>query len=165
MERIVGIIRAVQQRIAMLALVVMMLTTVADVFMRYVLRRPIEGAYNVVECCLAVFVFFGIASTFIGRRNIVIDLIDGVASRQLLAALAALVRCADTLAVLSLGVIFWAMIDPALQVYEYGDVKPELGLPLAVLWVAALVGLAGTVVSAIGTLMTPAPPPMRDLRG
>lgn len=149
----VGLVRAVQLRVAMAALVGMMLVTVADVFIRYVAHRTIEGAYDVVQACLAVFVFFGVASTFIGRRNIGIDLVDNALPRT---AVAGLVRMADVRSVLCLVMIGWAMVDPALQVLEYSDTKPQLGLKLAYLWLAAMVGLVGTAVSALGAMLSPA---------
>jgi hypothetical protein len=46
--------------------------------------------------------------------------------------------------------MLWAMISPALQAYDYGDRKLELGLPLWVVWLFALSGMAGTMVCAIG---------------
>jgi len=46
-----------QLRLAMGALVVMIGVTVADVFLRYLLGRPIYGAYDIVESCLASIPF------------------------------------------------------------------------------------------------------------
>ncbi len=152
--RVIAAVRWLQTRLAMLALVAMMLVTVLDVAMRYVAGRPVVGAYALVECCLAIFVFHGISATFIGRRNIVIDLIDVIAPRPLLAVL---IRVADLLSVGCLLVIGWAMIDPMLQAWDYGDAKPQLGLPLIVLWAAALLGVAGTILSALATTLEPLP--------
>jgi hypothetical protein len=45
------------------------------------------------------------------------------------------------------------MISPALQAYDYGDRKLELGLPLWVVWLFALSGIAGTIVCAIGAAL------------
>jgi TRAP-type C4-dicarboxylate transport system permease small subunit len=119
--------------IAACALVIMSLVTVADVLLRYLLNRPVRGSYDLVECALVVFVFHGIATVFLNRQNIVIDLIDGVA---------------------------WAMLSPARQAFDYGDHKLELGLPVYVIWLFALAGIAGTIVCAIGALVrTPIPPP------
>lgn len=150
---LIGRIRQAQLGIAMAALVVMMLVTVADVFMRYVFGSPIRGAYGMTEACLVVFVFHGISMTFVGRRSVVIDLIDGMVARGVLRGL---IRVADVLSVVALLAIGWAMLDPARQAFEYGDAKPELGLPLVYLWGAAMLGVIGTVISALGTLFSPA---------
>ena len=46
----------------------------------------------------------------------------------------------------------YAMIQPAMQAYAYGDTKLELGLPIYVLWIAALTGMAGTILCAVGRI-------------
>ena len=59
----------------------MMVVTLADVFLRYVFNSPIRGAYELVEAMMVVFVFNGMSTAFLQRRNIVIDLIDTFAPR------------------------------------------------------------------------------------
>jgi TRAP-type C4-dicarboxylate transport system permease small subunit len=142
-------IARIQTRIAMAAAAVTILTTTADVVLRYGFGRPIHGAYDMVECMLVLFVFHGIASVFFDRANITIDLIDhvfGLRSKR------RLVRLADLVSIGMLVLTGWAMIGPALQAYDYGDRKLELGLPLWVVWLFALSGMAGTIVCAIGCL-------------
>lgn len=145
-----------QLRIASGALIVLMLVTVLDVFLRYVFNRPIRGSYDIVECMLLVFVFNGMAAAFFGRRNIVIDLLDSfVAARVVIF----LIRLADVLSVVVLVLIFWAMINPAVQVYQYGDVKLDSGVPIYWMWIAAFLGLAGTILAAVTVLVArPAKP-------
>jgi TRAP-type transport system small permease protein len=143
--------------IAACALVIMSLVTVADVLLRYLLNRPVRGSYDLVECALVVFVFHGIATVFLNRQNIVIDLIDGVAAAGLRTAL---IRISDVLQIAVLALFAWAMLSPARQAFDYGDHKLELGLPVYVIWLFALAGIAGTIVCAIGALVrTPIPPP------
>ena len=119
-------------------------------FLRYLVGRPIYGAYDIVESCLVVFVFHGIAAVFLNRRNIVIDLIDSVVGRRLTMAL---IRFSDVLSVVLLTLLLWAMITPMVQAFEYGDRKLELGLPVYILWLAALAGLFGTILCALGVLI------------
>ena len=143
-------LQTAQLRLAMGALVVMIGVTVADVFLRYLLGRPIYGAYDIVESCLVVFVFHGIAAVFLNRRNIVIDLIDSVVGRRMTTAL---IRFSDALSVVLLSLLVWAMLAPAIQAFQYGDRKLELGLPVYILWLVALVGLLDTVLCARGALI------------
>jgi TRAP-type transport system small permease protein len=143
-------LQRVQLRLAMGALVVMIGVTVADVFLRYLLGTPIYGAYDIGESCLVVFVFHGIAAVFLNRRNIVIDLIDSVVGQRMTAAL---IRFSDALSVVLLSLLVWAMIAPAVQAFQYGDRKLELGLPVYILWLAALAGLLGTILCALGVLI------------
>ena len=136
--------------VAATALVILMMVTVFDVLLRYLFNRPIRGSYETVETMLLVFVFNGMAAAFFGRRNIVIDLLDGVLGRSITSVL---IRVADILSVLCLGMLVWAMLLPATQAYQYGDIKMELRIPLYVLWIVALASMAGTIFCAVVTLV------------
>ncbi|MGH6726551.1 MAG: TRAP transporter small permease [Pseudolabrys sp.] len=146
-------LRVAQLRLASVALMVMMVVTLADVFMRYVFNSPIRGAYELVEAMLVVFVFHGMSTAFLQRRNIVIDLIDSFAPRLLVTAL---IRVADLLTILTIGLFAYAMITPAMQSYSYGDVKMDLQVPIWWMWAVALIGIAGAILCAIGALIAPA---------
>ena len=114
--------------VAEAALVILMLVTVLDVFMRYLFNRPIRASLETVEVMLLVFVFNGMAAAFFGRRHIVIDLLDGVFGARITGML---IRIADVLSVLCLG----------LQIAIY------------VLGIVALASLAGTFFCALVTLL------------
>ena len=138
-ERLVDLAGWVQRSqlwIAAAALVILMMVTVVDVFMRYLFNRPIRASLDTVEVMLLVFVFNGMAAAFFGRRHIVIDLLDGVLGARITGVL---IRIADVLSVLCLGLLVWAMRLPATQAYQYGDAKMELPIPIYVLWIVALV--------------------------
>lgn len=143
-------VQRVQLWLAVAALVVLMMVTVCDVVLRYLFNRPIRGSYDMVETMLLVFVFNGMAAAFFGRRHIVIDLLDSLVGER---AIAVLIHLADALAVVCLALLTWAMLLPAGQAYAYGDVKLELGLPIYVLWLVALVSLAGTIFCALVALV------------
>src|SRR5215470_9871440 len=95
-------LQRLQLWLAAAALIIFMMVTVADVFLRYLFNRPIRGSYDIVECMLLVFVFNGMAAAFFNRRNIVIDLIDSFVGER---ASAVLIRVADLLSVLCLGLL------------------------------------------------------------
>jgi len=137
--------------LAALALIILMMVTVADVFLRYLFNSPVRGSYDMVESLLVVFVFNGMAAGFFTRRNIVIDLIDAFVGRR---ATAVLIRAADVLSIFCLGLLIWAMLGPAVQAYDYGDRKLELNLPIYILWIVALLALAGTMFCALVALST-----------
>ncbi len=73
----------------------------------------------------------------------------------------ALVRLSDVVSIVLLMLLTAAMISPALQAYDYGDRKLELGLQLWVLWIFAIVGLIGTLLCALGPLFRPVSIPRR----
>jgi TRAP-type C4-dicarboxylate transport system permease small subunit len=142
-------LRTAQLWLAAVALIVMMCVTLADVTLRYLFNSPVRGSYDLVESMLVVFVFHGMSSAFLYRRHIVIDLVDSFASPRFVTVL---IRIADVLAVALLCLLAYAMITPALQAYAYGDTKLELGLPIYILWIAALTGMAGTILCAVGRI-------------
>jgi TRAP-type C4-dicarboxylate transport system permease small subunit len=154
--RLIKRLQRAQLRLASGALVVLMMVTVADVFLRYVFNKPIRGSYDIVECMLLIFVFHGMAAAFFGRRNIVIDILDSFVRARVVTFL---IRLADALSILVLILVFWAMINPAVQIYQYGDVKLDSQIPIYWMWIAALLGLTGTLLAAVIVLFTrPATP-------
>ena len=146
-------LRVVQLWIAAAALMVMMGVTVADVFLRYVFNSPVRGSYDIVEATLVIFVFNGMSTAFLHRKSITIDIIDSFASPALVAAL---VRIADMLSIVAVVFFTYAMIVPAMQSFAYADVKLELQVPIWWFWVAALTGMTGAIICAVGVLFLPA---------
>ena len=132
---------------AAIALVAMMLTTVADVAMAALFKRPIIGAYDMVETTLVFSVFLGIPATFLRNGNIVVDVVDFFVSGG---AVRRLKQLAQILTLVFLVLLFCNMITPALDAYRFGEKKQELGMPLWVLWLPILLGV---LMSAIAVLM------------
>jgi TRAP-type C4-dicarboxylate transport system permease small subunit len=146
-------LRVAQLRLASLALIIMMTVTLCDVFLRYLFNSPIPGSYDLVEVMLAVFVFHGMSTGFLQRRNIVIDLIDSFAHRAIVHVL---MRISDLLTILTLALFTYAMLKPAMQAYAYNDLKLELQIPIWWMWTVALLGMAGAILCACGRLIAPA---------
>jgi TRAP-type C4-dicarboxylate transport system permease small subunit len=130
-----------------------MCVTVIDVFLRYVFNSPIRASYDLVEAMMILFVFNGISTAFLQRRNIVIDLIDSFIGRRVVGFL---IRFSDALTIATLLLFIYAMLTPALQSYGYGERKMELGLSIYLLWAAALIGLTGAILCALGAFLVPA---------
>jgi TRAP-type C4-dicarboxylate transport system permease small subunit len=99
-------------------------------------------------------------ATFLTRSNLVIDALDGVMGPRLTGIL---IRASDALTIVTLLIMGWAMARIAMQAFTYGDRKLELGLPLYVLWIAAMTGLAGTLLCAVGALFQRPAPSHADL--
>jgi TRAP-type C4-dicarboxylate transport system permease small subunit len=153
-ERMLGLLDRLQQaqlRLAATALVLLMFVTVVDVFLRYLFNSPLRGSYELVESLLVIFVFHGMSASFLRRQNIAIDIIDSFLSARFVETL---IRLADVMTIGCLLLIFWAMLNPAIQAFHYGDRKLELGLPIFVLWLLAFLGLAGTILAALGALLS-----------
>lgn len=154
--------------IAMAALLVMMMTIVADVFMRFAFNSPITGSYDVVEICLVVAVFYSLGSVIAGAHEISIDIIDQLVSPSIVLVLR---RMTALLSAAVLVFIFVSMLTPALQSYQYGEIRLELDMPVWIVWVIALVGMCGGVLaslialfSAVGSDATPTHQPQPQPR-
>ena len=150
---VVRIIKATSVAAA-IALIAMMLTTVADVAMATVFKRPIIGAYDMVEAMLVISVFLGIPATFLRNGNIVVDVVDFFVTRETVRRLKQL---AQFLTLVFLVLLFWNMITPALDAYKFGDKKQELGLPLWVLWLPILVGVLISAIAVLTSLVRGTP--------
>jgi TRAP-type C4-dicarboxylate transport system permease small subunit len=140
-----------QFRLAATALLIMMMGTVIDVFFRYAFNKPLRISYDLVESMLVIYVFHGMSAAFLKRRNILIDVIDAIVDARVVRGLTVM---ADILSVLCLAIFAYAMTGPALQAFDYGDRKIELGLPLYVLWIFALAGIAGMILCALAALVS-----------
>ena len=135
--------------IAILSLFVMMAMTVANVFMRYVFNAPIVGAYDLVEICLAISVYLALPAVIFEGQPVVIDLIDGLVSSRTVKVLRMI---ANVAAVVVLGFIFWSMWKPTQDAYMYGDVKPEFGFPVWIIWSFGLFGVFNSILSSVAAL-------------
>jgi TRAP-type C4-dicarboxylate transport system permease small subunit len=140
--------------VAMLALGVMGSVTVADVALKYLAHRPIAGAYDLVESLLPVVIFHGLPTTLLRRQNIAIDLIDHVVGPR---GTRALIGFCEWVMLGLLALFAWAMLSPALQALDYGDRKLELGLPLVVVWIAAILGMIGSALVMLALRLSPQP--------
>ena len=126
--------------IACAALAVMMLTVVADVALRALFHAPVQGAYDVVSFALLVMAIFGMGPVAAARGEILVDILDALLPPAMLRALGLVA------AVLGAGLFLfcgWAMIQPAMDSWEWGEVSLELGLPKWTLWAAAFAGMLG----------------------
>lgn len=137
LERVLGVIAAA-------VLFAMMMLTAVDVVGRYVLNRPVPGAFEVTEMMLAALIYCGLPLVSQRREHIVIDTFDYLMSRGVKRALdmAAEVLCSATLFGLA-----WLVFRRAGRVAEYGDTTNVLKLPLAPLaYLMAAMLLAGAMI-------------------
>lgn len=145
--------------IAMVALLVMVMAIVIDVFMRYTFNSPVVGTFDVVEICLVITVFYSMGAAISGFHEIVIDLVDQVASPRVVQLLS---RIAGLLSAGILLFIFVSMLKPAMQSYQYGEIRLELKIPVWIVWVIALVGMCGGILASILNVLRPPRPDRAD---
>jgi TRAP-type C4-dicarboxylate transport system permease small subunit len=137
LERALGVIAAA-------VLFAMMVLTAADVVGRYVLNRPVPGAFEMTEMMLAALIYCGLPLVSQRREHIVIDTFDYLMSRGVKRGLdmAAEVLCSATLFGLA-----WLVFGRAGRVASYGDTTNVLKLPLApVAYLMATMLLVGAII-------------------
>jgi TRAP-type C4-dicarboxylate transport system permease small subunit len=123
-----------------------MLLTVADVALRLLVNRPIQGTYDLIQLGLACTIYIALPAVFLRDEHLVVDVIDQLAGRRL-------VRALDwTGAAVSLGVLalmFWQMVPLARDMQEFGDVTADLSIPKIVYWIPVLVGVGASALATV----------------
>jgi TRAP-type C4-dicarboxylate transport system permease small subunit len=135
--------------LAAVFLAAMMLLTVADVTLRAFFNLPIRGTYELIELLLTGTFFVALPAVFLRDDNIVVELIDGIAPRQV----PLLKRIAEGLAVLVLAVMAWQAWIAAADAIAFNDETADLGLPKALHWIALLVGVIGSGIAALAMML------------
>lgn len=132
--------------LASLATFLMAGITLVDVIMRNLSLGAVPGAYEIARICLCVAIFASLAEATRRRAHITIDIIDAVVP-------AALVPWLKRLAALALSGFLAVLIHAgwiqARDAVDFGDLTPDLRLPLIVFWGPVLVGLAAAMLVAM----------------
>jgi len=135
--------------LAALALAFMLGITVYDVVARKLFSNPLLGVVDTVSFCVMWATMLGIALAWSERAHIVVDLLDMTGSPALIAVLDLLTRLAG---ILIMPLLMWLAWHEMRDVLSFGDRTPEIGLPIAWYWVAAVVGYG---LSAVLLLIEP----------
>jgi TRAP-type C4-dicarboxylate transport system permease small subunit len=128
--------------VASAILLAMMLLTVVDVVARYVLNRPVRGAFEVTELMLVVLIFAGLPLVSYSDEHAVMDFIDrllGPTGRP------ALWRAIQVLCAAFMLLLAWLLWLKAARISAYRDATDVLRIPYGpfVYLMALMVGLAG----------------------
>jgi TRAP-type C4-dicarboxylate transport system permease small subunit len=113
--------------LAALALFAIMLLTLVDVSGRKLASASVTGSLELTELLMVVVIFAGLPLVSLQGEHVVFDSLDrwlpaGVRRAQQAAV--------DLLCLLALMGIAWLMWLKAGQMAEYGDISPQLKLPL-----------------------------------
>lgn len=109
-----------------LLLMAMMMVTTIDVFGRYVLSRPLPGAFEITEIMLAMTIFIGLPLVCLKEEHVAVTLITERFRPRVRNIHAAIVSvfCAAILLVIA-----WRLTVHSLQLASYGDVTIFLRMP------------------------------------
>jgi TRAP-type C4-dicarboxylate transport system permease small subunit len=145
----IGVFAAVARfltRVAAIILLAMMMINVVDVGLRASINEPIFGTYEIVEFMLAAVAFLAIPEVFLRDQHITVELIDHVVPQWLTDTL----RAFGTLCGLAfVFLLFWHMIQPALDYIEFNEITMDLQMPLIWKAVAIMTGFGAAVLTAL----------------
>jgi len=112
--------------IASAALVLMMVLSCADIFMRYIFNRPITGTYDVVGLSGAVLVSFALPYTMLKKGHVAVELLVQSLSRgkQLVVE-----TFSHLLGISLFLVLVWQAILLSRDMKAAGEVTPTVHLP------------------------------------
>ena len=125
-------------------LMLMMLLTFADVVARYLLNRPIRGAFEITELALLVLIFAGLPLVSHADEHVTMDFIDRVLGDRL-AELWIRVTHAACAAVMFF--LTWQVWIKAAKISSYGDTTEVLRIEVGpfVYFMAVMIALTGVV--------------------
>lgn len=133
--------------IGSLALLIMTLWTVTDVATRYAMAKPIAGSIDLVEATLVLVVFLALPECFLRDEQVTVDVIDHIAGKRTVALLKLFAAFATMGFLIVLG---YTGIQPLLDAMRFGDMKPDLPIPIWALLAVIEVAIALSIVVLIG---------------
>ena len=138
---------------AVLLLGLMMITT-ADVIGRYILNRPLRGAFEITELLLLTLVFAGLPLVSRADEHVTLDFIDNLLGKRGRRLLRRVVDLACGLIILGLS---WRVWIKAGKIAGYGDTTDVLRIPVGpfVYFMALMVAI--TAVVHLVKVVLPAP--------
>ena len=122
----------------------MMVLTFFDVVGRYLLNKPIRGAFEITELGLLVLIFAGLPLVSHADEHVTMDFIDRVLSP---AATRALIRIVHALCAAIMFFLAWQVWIKANRIAGYADTTDVLRVPIGpfVYFMAMMIGLTGIV--------------------
>jgi TRAP-type transport system small permease protein len=129
---------------ASLLLFGMMVLTFLDVVGRYLLNRPIRGAFEVTELALLVLIFAGLPLVSHADEHVTMDFIDRILSERLRKAW---IRLMHGLCAALMFFVAWQTWIKAGKIYGYGDTTDVLRIAVGpfVYFMTAMIALTGGV--------------------
>ena len=122
----------------------MMVLTFFDVVGRYLLNKPIRGAFEITELGLVVLIFAGLPLVSHADEHVTMDFIDRMLPAP---AVPVLIRAVHALVAAVFFFLTWQVIIKAGRISAYGDTTDVLRIAVGpfVYFMAAMIFLSGLV--------------------
>lgn len=152
--KIIQLIARITGLVAMGVLILMMLLTVADVFLRATLNKPIIGTTEITEQMMVAVVFLGLGWCALQGRHIRVDLF---VSRYPLGTQRVIDLLMNSVGLIVVAVMCWRTFLTTLTVQQLGLTCAYIGLPKYPFYALAAFGWAALFLTMAGLLV-------RDIR-
>jgi TRAP-type transport system small permease protein len=122
----------------------LMVITFADVVARYLLNRPIRGAFEITELTLLVLIFAGLPLVSHADEHVTMDFIDRVLPARLVGAW---IRGMHLVCAALMFFLTWQVWIKAGRIAAYGDTTDVLRIVIGpfVYFMVAMIALTGTI--------------------
>ena len=122
----------------------MMVLTFFDVVGRYLLNRPIRGAFEVTELGLVVLIFAGLPLVSHADEHVTMDFIDRLLPERVVGAW---IRVMHAVCAAIMFFLAWQVWIKATRIAGYGDTTDVLLVPIGpfVYFMSLMIGLTGAV--------------------
>lgn len=134
-----------------LALALMLFWTMLDIGGRLAFSRPLHGTLDLVEITLVLVAFLALPECFRRDEQIKVDVFDAAVGPRGLAIVILLGEIA-TLAFLAL--LAATLVSPLADAYRFGDLKPDLPVPIYMLLAAIELALVVSALVMVGHIVT-----------
>jgi len=124
--RLAGILRRVDGLLGLVAVIVLaflMLLTCVDVVGRYLLDRPVPGAFEISELAMGALIFTSLPLVTLRREQVTVDLLSHLVPVRFRRIQQGLL---DLLAALCVGIIAWRLWIKAVEMASAGETTATL---------------------------------------
>lgn len=125
-----------------IAIVAMLLITVADVLSRALFNKPIGGVVEIVELCVIWTTMLGIAIAWAEKSQIVVDVSDVFAAPRVIGLFDLF---AQIVSAVVMALLAWLAFGEFRDIAAFGDRTADLSLPLTWFWSAIVAGYSLSV--------------------
>ena len=134
-----------------IVLAILVILTFADVGGRYLLNKPVYGAYELVEILMGALIFTALPVVTFDHRHITIDLLDSVTPRWVVPWRDFLV---NVLSAIALAIIAWQLYVFGGDKASYNDVTSFLRIPQApVMYGMAILSGSSAIAAGIAAFL------------
>lgn len=145
-DKVINTLSQIGLIIGSVLLALMMLLTVADVFMRYVFSAPVSGSAEITQILLTLTVFAGFILVSRDGSHIVVSIFEPMISRLSPKLYDVIYAVSNTLGT---AFLLWVLIVSAREAFDYEDVTEGLEIPFGWIISALVVFVAFSLVAGV----------------